>query len=488
MSNEISKLMPTEVWENFYQLTCIPRPSNHEEQIRKFMVDFGQNLGLETIQDAAGNVIIRKPATPGMEKRKGVILQGHLDMVPQKNSDKDHDFTKDPIETLIDGEWVTANGTTLGADNGIGVAAAMAVLASKNLVHGPVEALFTATEETGMDGANGLKSGILKGDILINMDSEDEGELYVGCAGGEDANILFDYTEVPVPADSIGYKINVTGLKGGHSGMDIVLGRGNANKIFFRLMKEAHKVCGVRLASINGGSLRNAIPREAFGIISVPYETADKLVGVIAGLSAVIKRELSATEPSLKIELSKTELPATLIDEKTQINLTHAIIAAPNGVMRMSDSMTGLVETSSNLAIVKSDSGSKTIRIACLMRSSVDSARTHLGSRMDSTFTLAGAKITLTGGYPGWKPNMESPILKTMQDVYNAKFGRIPEIKAIHAGLECGILGGTYTNWDMISFGPTIRFPHSPDEKVHIESVGKFWDFLLETLKNIPAK
>ncbi len=488
MSNEISKLMPTEVWENFYQLTRIPRPSNHEEQIRKFMVDFGQNLGLETIQDAVGNVIIRKPATPGMEKRKGVVLQGHLDMVPQKNSDKDHDFTKDPIETLIDGEWVTANGTTLGADNGIGVAAAMAVLASKNLVHGPVEALFTATEETGMDGANGLKSGILKGDILINMDSEDEGELYVGCAGGEDANILFDYTEVPVPADSIGYKINVTGLKGGHSGMDIVLGRGNANKIFFRLMKEAHKVCGVRLASINGGSLRNAIPREAFGIISVPYETADKLVGVLAGLSAVIKRELSATEPTLKIELSKTELPATLIDEKTQINLTHAIIAAPNGVMRMSDSMSGLVETSSNLAIVKSDSGSKTIKISCLMRSSVDSARTDLGSRMDSVFTMAGAKVTLTGGYPGWKPNMESPILKTMQEVYNAKFGRIPEIKAIHAGLECGILGGTYTNWDMISFGPTIRFPHSPDEKVHIESVGKFWDFLLETLKSIPAK
>jgi dipeptidase D len=488
MNNEISTLTPNEVWENFYQLTRIPRPSHHEEQIRKFIFDFGKSLGLETIQDEAGNVIIRKPATAGMEKRKGVILQGHLDMVPQKNSDKDHDFAKDPIETVIDGEWVRANGTTLGADNGIGVAAAMAVLASKNLAHGPVEALFTATEETGMDGAIGLKSGMLKGDILINMDSEDEGELYVGCAGGEDANVKFSFTEVPVPAESIAFKLNVTGLKGGHSGLDINLGRGNANKIFFRLLKEAYKVCGLRLASINGGNLRNAIPREAFGIVTVPYATADKLVGLVAGLTTIIKRELSATEPTLKIELAKTEMPASLIDEKTQLNLTHAIVACPNGAIRMSDSMPGLVETSTNLAIVKSDSETKTIGISCLMRSSVDSARAELGSRMESVFSLAGAKVTLTGGYPGWKPNMESPILKTMLQVYNDKFGRIPEIKAIHAGLECGILGGTYSQWDMISFGPTIRFPHSPDEKVNIESVGKFWDFLVETLKNIPAK
>ncbi|MDP3912680.1 MAG: aminoacyl-histidine dipeptidase [Bacteroidota bacterium] len=488
MSNEISKLSPVEIWENFYELTRIPRPSHHEEQVRKFIADFGKGLGLETIQDEAGNVIIRKPATAGMEKRKGVILQGHLDMVPQKNSDKDHDFAKDPIETIIDGEWVRANGTTLGSDNGIGVAAAMAVLASKDLAHGPIEGLFTATEETGMDGANNLKSGILKGEILINMDSEDEGELYVGCAGGEDAIVQFKFTEVPVPADSISFRLNVTGLKGGHSGLDIPLGRGNANKIFFRLLKETHKTCGVRLASINGGNLRNAIPREAFGVVTVPYEKADKLVGQIAGLTTIIKRELSATEPTLKIELSKIEMPATLIDEKTQINLTHAIVACPNGVIRMSDSMPGLVETSTNLAIVKSDNAAKIVEVSCLMRSSVDTARAELGSRMDSVFTLAGAKVTLKGGYPGWKPNMDSPILKTMQQVYNSKFGRIPEIKAIHAGLECGILGGTYPNWDMISFGPTIRFPHSPDEKVNIESVSKFWDFLVETLKNIPAK
>jgi dipeptidase D len=488
MSNEISKLMPAEVWANFYELTRIPRPSHHEEQVQEFVFNFGKSLGLETLKDKAGNVIIRKPATPGMENRKGVILQGHLDMVPQKNSDKDHDFTKDPIETIIDGEWVKANGTTLGADNGIGVAAAMAVLASKDLAHGPIEALFTATEETGMDGAEGLKSGLLHGSILINMDSEDEGELYVGCAGGEDAGVQFSYTQVPVPAESIAYKLNVTGLKGGHSGLDINLGRGNANKIFFRLLKEAYKVCGVRLASISGGNLRNAIPREAFGIITVPYATADKLVGLIAGLTNTIKRELTGTEPTLKIELAKTEMPAGLIDEETQIKLTHALVACPNGAIRMSDSMPGLVETSTNLAIVKSDAEAKTVNIACLMRSSVDSAKAELGSRMESVFTLAGAKVTLSGGYPGWKPNMESPILKTMQKVYQAKFGRIPEIKAIHAGLECGILGGTYPSWDMISFGPTIRFPHSPDEKVNIESVAKFWDFLVETLKNIPAK
>jgi len=488
MNNEISKLKPAELWENFYQLTQIPRPSKHEDQIQQFVFDFGKKLGPETIKDQSGNIIIRKPASPGMEKCKGVILQGHLDMVPQKNSDKVHDFAKDPIETLIDGDWVKANGTTLGADNGIGVAAIMGILASNDLVHGPIEGLFTATEETGMDGANGLEAGWLHGEILINTDSEDEGELYVGCAGGEDAGVTFNYTEVPVPADSIGFKLNVTGLKGGHSGVDIHLGRGNANKVFFRLLKEAHKICGMRLSSINGGSLRNAIPREAFGIVTVPYETADKLVGLIAGLTNIIKRELAVTEPSLKIKLAKTKGPPASIHEKTQITPNHAVVACPNGVIRMRDSMTGLVETSTTLAIVKSDSETKTINISCLMRSSVDSARAELGSRIDSVFTLADAHVSFTGGYPGWKPNLESPILKTMLKVYENKYGRIPEIKAIHAGLECGILGGTYSHWDMISLGPTIRFPHSPDEKVNIESVAKFWDFLIETLKNIPKK
>ncbi len=488
MSKDIRTLEPKALWENFYQLTQIPRPSNHEEKIQDFMFNFGKSLGLETIKDEVGNIIIRKPATPGMEDRKGVIFQGHLDMVPQKNSDKVHDFVNDPIEAYIDGEWVTANGTTLGADNGIGVATTMSILASKDIQHGSVEALFTATEETGMDGAEGLKPGVIHGDILLNTDSEDEGELYVGCAGGEDANIEFSYAEEAVPAGSVAFNLNVTGLKGGHSGMDIILGRGNANKTFFRILKGANKQFGVRLASINGGSLRNAIPREAFGVLTVAADKADALKAFVAEITATIKAELAATEPNLKIELVSAELPASLIDEKTQVNLTHGIMVCPNGVIRMSDSMAGLVETSTNLAIVKSDTETKTIKAGCLMRSSVDTAKEELASRIESAFVLAGAKVTFTGSYPGWKPNMESPILKTMQNVYQAKYGKIPEIKAIHAGLECGILGGAYPNWDMISFGPTIRFPHSPDEKVNIASVQKFWDFTLETLKNIPKK
>jgi dipeptidase D len=488
MNNEIEKLYPQPLWETFYKLTQIPRPSHHEKLVQDFVFNFGTSLGLETLKDEAGNIIIRKPATPGMEHLKGVILQGHLDMVPQKNSDKIHDFEKDPIIAFIDEEWVKAIGTTLGADNGIGVSAALAILASKDIEHGPLEALFTATEETGMDGANGLKPGILQGEILINLDSEDEGELYVGCAGGEDVTATFSYKPKKTPAACAGVKLSVTGLKGGHSGMDIILGRGNANKVFFRILHEAYNKLDARLASIDGGSLRNAIPREAFGMLAVKKTKLDKFKHLVDELAAVIQAELSATEPNLKITVEEADKPSKVINRKVQDKLTKAIVACPNGVIRMSDSMPGLVETSSNLAIVKSDSKEKTIKIACLMRSSVDSAKEELGSRMEAVFSLAGANVALSGGYPGWKPNMDSPILKTMQKVYQDKYGKVPEIKAIHAGLECGILGGKYPNWDMISFGPTIRFPHSPDEKVNIETVGKFWDFLLETLKHIPQK
>ena len=332
------------------------------------------------------------------------------------------------------------------------------------------------------------KAGVLQGDILLNTDSEDEGELYVGCAGGEDANMKFSYTEVSVPAGSVAFKLDVTGLKGGHSGMDIILQRGNANKVFFRLLNQAYGQAGARLASIDGGSLRNAIPREAFGLIVVAPNKVAELKKVLASEFTLITNELSATEPEMKMSLTETELPAALIDETTQLNLTRSVMACPNGVIRMSDSMAGLVETSTNLAIVKSDAASQTIVLASLMRSSVDSAKEDLAQRLAAVFTLAGAEVKMTGAYPGWKPNMDSPILKTMQSVYQAKYGKVPEIKAIHAGLECGILGGTYPNWDMISFGPTIRFPHSPDEKVNIATVAKFWDFLVETLKNIPAK
>lgn len=488
MSKTIKELEPKQVWSYFHELTQIPRPSNHEDKIRDYVENFGKSLGLETLRDSAGNIIIRKPATAGMEKCQGVILQGHLDMVPQKNNDKNHDFEKDPIETHIDGEWVRANGTTLGADNGIGVAATMALLASADIAHGPIEGLFTATEETGMDGANGLEAGILQGDILINLDSEDEGELYVGCAGGEDVSVKFDYKEKKTPKGCSGVILSVTGLKGGHSGIDIPLGRGNANKIFFRILAETACQLDARLSSIEGGNLRNAIPREAFGTLVVKNKKITDFVSLVDEITGVIKKELAVTEPDLMVTLEPVDAPKTVIDRKTQERLIKAIIAAPNGVIRMSDTMPGLVETSTNMAIVKSDQKKKTIRIACLMRSSVDTAKEELANRMWAVFSLAGAKVKFSGAYPGWKPNMDSPILKTMQEVYNNKFGKIPEIKAIHAGLECGILGGKYPNWDMISFGPTIRHPHSPDEKVNIPTVKKFWDFLVETLKNIPVK
>jgi dipeptidase D len=486
MSKEILNLEPKALWKNFYSLTEIPRPSKYEKRIQEFMVKFGKDLGLETLIDEVGNVIIRKPATKGMENRKGVILQGHLDMVPQKNSDTKHDFEKDPIDAVIDGEWVKARGTTLGSDNGMGVAAAMAILESKDIPHGPVEALFTCDEETGMTGAFGLKAGLLKGDILMNLDSEDEGELYIGCAGGTNGNIKFTYSEVAAASNTAAFRIAVTGMKGGHSGVDIHLGRGNSNKVLNRLLWHATKSFGLRLSSIDGGSLRNAIPREAFAIVTLPADKKDAFLKYIKEYTAIARKELSAVEPDLKIDASPCDLPKTLIDEKTQVNLLNAIYGCPNGVIRMSNEMTGLVETSTNLAIVKSENG--IIKVQCLLRSSVDSAKQDLENMMRSVFELAGAEVIFDGQYPGWKPNPESAILKAMQDIYKKKFGKIPEIKAIHAGLECGLLGGVYPNWDMISFGPTIRYPHSPDEKVNIKTVELFWDFLVSTLKEVPVK
>lgn len=482
----IKDLKPSRVWNHFYSLTQIPRPSTKEERAVAFLVQFGKELGLETIKDEIGNVIIRKPATPGMENRKGIILQAHIDMVPQKNSDKVHDFEKDPIETRIVDGWVYANGTTLGADNGLGVAVAMAVLEDKEMVHGPIEALFTVDEEAGMNGARGLKSGILKGDILINLDSEDEGELYVGCAGGLDANVTFSYSEEPVGAGYEGYKLSITGLKGGHSGMDIILGRGNANKAMVRILLPLMKELGVQLASIEGGSLRNAIPREAFATLAIPANNVEEAKKLTQMHFDQLKVELAAHEPDLKITLEKTETPKSVIENRVALNVVMSVYACPNGVERMSDAMPGLVETSNNLAIVKSDNG--IIEVNMLMRSSVDSAKDVLAAAIVSTFELAGAKVKLTGGYPGWKPNMDSAILSTMKSVYSNMYGKEPEVKAIHAGLECGILGGAYPNWDMISCGPTIRSPHSPDERVNIETVEKWWNYVVEVLKNAPKK
>lgn len=484
--SEIKNIQPQEVWSIFDEILQIPRPSKHEEKIREWAVSFGKKLGLETIKDEVGNVIIRKPATPGMENRKGVILQGHLDMVPQKNSDKTHDFENDPIEAYIDGEWVTANGTTLGADNGIGVSSALAVLASKNIKHGPLEVLLTATEETGMDGAMGIKPGILKGDILINTDTEDEGTFSIGCAGGIDVTATLNYTPKKIKKNHSAYLLKVTGLKGGHSGVDIHLGRGNANKVFFRLLKEINKTIRADLADIQGGSLRNAIPREAFGILVTKAENEQELFARVEELSKVIKKELENVDAGLAIELEAAELPKTRMSKSFTKKLTDAIWAAPNDVVRMSDTMPGTVETSSNLALVQSQYGE--VKICCLVRSFSETAKMALASRLESVFSLAGAQVEMDGSYPGWQPNVKSEILEIMKNLYEKQFGKQPELLAMHAGLECGILGATYTNWDMISIGPTIKYPHSPDEKVNIETVKKYWEFLVNVLENIPEK
>lgn len=486
MSAEIKNLKPENVWKHFYDLTQIPRPSKHEAAVIDFVKKFGEGLGLETIVDATGNVIIKKPATPGYENRQTVCLQGHLDMVPQKNSHIDFDFTKDPIDAYIDGEWVTARDTTLGADNGVGCAAAMAVLEATDLEHGPIEALFTVDEETGMTGAFGLKNDVLNADIMINMDSEDEGELYVGCAGGEDTNITFDYKEEAVAAVSVAYKIAITGMKGGHSGLDICLGRGNAIKSLNRFLLQGLEEFGMQLAAIDGGSLRNAIPREAFAVVTVAENKKADFEKALANYADVAKAELKGTEPDMAVVLETADMPAAVIDAATALNLVKAVYACPNGVIRWSDAMEDLVETSTNLAIVKSENGK--INVASLQRSSVNSARADLCAAMRSTFELAGGNVVHEGAYPGWNPNMDSPILKTMRSVYNDLYGKIPEIKAIHAGLECGLIGAVYPGMDMISFGPTMQFPHSPDEKLNIATVQKFWDFLVATLKAIPQK
>ncbi len=486
MSKEISNLYPQALWKYFYGLTQIPRPSKNEAKVIQFVKDFGEKLGLETIVDEVGNVIIKKPATPGMENRQGIVLQGHLDMVPQANSDSNHDFLKDPISAYVDGEWVTADGTTLGADNGMGVAAAMAVLEATDIPHGPIEGLLTIDEETGMTGAFGLKPGILDGDILLNMDSEDEGELYVGCAGGTNANITFDFKAEEAPASVSAVKLGVKGLKGGHSGIDIPLERGNSNKLLFRFIFETIEEYGLKIGRIEGGSLRNAIPRESSVTVLVASDKVEELKKALLDFTISVKKEFSSADPGLETSFEPTEMPDSVMDSDTALRLTKAVYACPNGVMRMSTDMKGLVETSTNLAIVKTIGNQ--VKIQCLIRSSVDSAKEDLKNMFTSLFDLAGGSIVFDGEYQGWKPNLDSPILKSSQEVYNKLYGKIPEIKAIHAGLECGILGGSYPKWDMISFGPTIRFPHSPDEKVNIETVGKFWDFLVAVLADAPFK
>lgn len=486
MSNSIRDLNPKALWNNFADICAIPHPSKKEEKIIAYAKDFGEKLGLKTVVDELGNVIIRKPATPGMENRKMVCLQGHLDMVPQANSSTQHNFETDPIQAYVDGEWVRAKDTTLGADNGIGVAAALSVLQATDLEHGPIEVLLTVDEETGLTGAFGLKPDVLKGDILINMDSEDEGELYVGCAGGVNTNVKIAYKEETAPADSKAYELNVSGLKGGHSGMDIALGRGNSNKLMNRLLWKAARNYGLRLAAMEGGNLRNAIPRECVATVYVPSAKADEFEAYVNDLDATVRNELKGVDAKVQIKATATNSTAKVMDTASQEKLLNAIHACPHGVIGMSNDMPGLVETSTNLAVVNVQNGQ--VEILTSQRSSTDSAKLDLMDRLHAIFEPAGGEIEHSSEYPGWKPNLDSPILATMKEVYQQKYGRVPEVKAIHAGLECGLLGGTYPNMDMISFGPTINNPHSPDEEVNIETVQKFWDFLVETLKNVPAK
>lgn len=485
MDTNINKLKPSELWGNFYKLTQIPRPSKNEELVIEFAKKFGENLGLQTTVDQIGNVIIKKPATKGMENRKGIILQAHLDMVPQKNSDKEHDFKKDAIQAYIDGDWVTANGTTLGADNGIGAAAAMAVLESKDLQHGPIEALLTIDEETGMTGAFGLKGGLLDGDILLNLDSEDEGELYIGCAGGVDTTAYFDYKLENVPANNTAYKVSVKGLKGGHSGIDIILKRGNANKILNSVLKQANDDFGIFISDINGGNLRNAIPREAVATIVIEESKLEALKEIAAKFEEKYKKQFD-DDLGLVIVIEQTEMPKQVIDADTTKKLFSAIEAAPNGVVKMNEQLEGVVETSSNMAMVKTQEGK--LMVGFLHRSSSEDEKKEICKVVRNLFEKYGATVSHTGDYPGWQPNAKSAILETMKKIYKDKFGKIPEVKVIHAGLECGILSTNYPHWDMISFGPTIRSPHSPDEKVNIETVELFWTYLVETLKAVPNK
>lgn len=488
MNKNISALEPKAVWQRFAEICEIPHPSRHEQAIREYVMKFAAEHGIEHHMDQAGNVIFRKQATSGMEDRKGIVLQAHLDMVPQKNSDKAFDFEKDPIEAYVDGEWVTANGTTLGSDNGMGVAAILAVFESQTLSHGLIEALFTASEEVGMDGAFALKSGVLKGNIMLNLDSETEGELYVGCAGGLDANVTFDYTEDKAPSAVTHrpMRIEVKGLKGGHSGIEIILERANANKLLNRFLKFADKKYSIHLSRIDGGGLRNAIPREAVAEVLIPVECSSEFVADAEAFERIVINEFKGVEDNISFKVSDAPMPLTVIDNDTQRRLINAVYACPNGVIRMSQSMKGLVQTSLNLARVVSEEGK--IKIQCLLRSSSNTEKEDLGEMVSSVFELADASVELSGSYDGWNPNMDSPILKTMLASYRSLYGSTPAVMGIHAGLECGIIGGAYSNMDMISFGPTICYPHSPDEKVNIESVAKFWDFLIHTIGNAPKK
>ncbi len=486
MASVLGHLKPEIVWHHFEEICKYPRPSKFEEKIAAYIESVGKRNNLETVRDAFGNVIIKKPATQGKENLKTVALQGHIDMVCEKNRDVEHDFDNDPIQPYIDGEWVKAKGTTLGADNGIGVAAALAVIEDKTLVNGPLEFLFTLDEETGLTGAANLDTEILKANILLNLDSEELGTLFIGCSGGKNTEVKFPFAQDSVDTNSKAFELKVAGLIGGHSGLEINAGLGNAVKILNRLMWHTQSLFGLRLAKIEGGNKHNAIPREAFAVVVVPADKANDFAIYVAEYNTLIKSENSTKEPNLYVSAEARSLPSFVIDAKTQAALFNSLYAVPHGVLKMSADIPGLVETSTNLATIISDD--KSVQIVTSQRSSVASENEEAVEMVSSVFNLAGAEVSYGDGYPGWKPDVHSEVLVLFKETYKKLFGSEPEVTAIHAGLECGIIGEKYPKMDMISFGPTMFGVHSPDERLKIPTVEPFYKLLTEVLANIPSK
>ncbi len=486
MSNTVRELSPKELWNHFADLNAVPRASKKEEQVIQFILDFGKSLNLKTSRDAVGNVIIKKPATAGMEKSATVVLQSHLDMVHQKNAETQFDFATEGIKMFVEDDWVKADGTTLGADNGIGVASIMTLLSSSEIPHPAIEALFTIDEETGMTGALGLEGGLLEGKILLNLDTEDDRELTIGCAGGIDVSATGKYEISDCPKDSNAYRINIKGLTGGHSGMDIYKGRGNSNKIMNRLLLNAASGFNASVHSIDGGGLRNAIPRESTATIVLPVTQTDAFKINFEKEVRIIKAEYRSTDPNLDISLKSADAVKTVLSPGFQYRILRALYACPNGIYRMSPDIPGLVQTSNNVARVLIKDGAYSI--LCLTRSAVDSEKNDLATAIRSCFELTDATVEFSGGYPGWAPKTDALILKIMSELYLERYKENADVNACHAGLECGIIGKNYPGMEMISFGPNIRGAHSPDEKVQVSSVQKYWGFLLETLKRIPAK
>lgn len=484
----LSQLSPQPLWDIFAKICSIPHPSYHEEALAQHIISWAAEKGLHTERDQVGNILIRKPATPGMEKRRPVVLQAHLDMVPQKNSDTVHDFTKDPIQPYIDGDWVKARGTTLGADNGIGMSSALAVLSDDSVVHGPLEVLLTMTEEAGMNGAFGLQPNWLQAEVMINTDSETNGEIYTGCAGGIDFTSTLLLQRAPLPQGDLTYKLTLKGLKGGHSGCDIHLGLGNANKLLVRFLFDHASSLGLQLLDLRGGTLRNAIPREAFATLSIPSHQVDHLHAAVEAYLETLQNELGAVEKSLTLLLESVTLEknASILTAASQSQLLALLNAAPDGVVRMSDKVPGVVETSLNLGVISMDEHEATV--TCLIRSLVDSSKEAVVSTLHALGQLVGAETVASGSYPGWQPDATSPMLKLVAETYQTLFNKAADIQVIHAGLECGLFKKPYPEMDMVSIGPTIRGPHSPNERVFIPGVAEYWQLLLALLKAIPEQ